>query len=103
MVDALSCLVAAVGDYTEVSDSHFCGHFSDDLEAMGNHGGILRCNGSGRLDMRLGNDQEVNGGLRVDVIKGIDLLVLIDLFGGNLSVYNGTKQTIHNILPPFIG
>jgi hypothetical protein len=53
--------------------------------------------------MRLGNDQEVNGGLGVDVIKGIDLLVLIDLFGGNLSVYNGTKQTIHNILPPFIG
>ena len=34
--------------------------------------------------MLLGDDQEVGGGLGVDVVEGVDQLVLVDFFGGDV-------------------
>ena len=44
--------------------------------------------------MGLGNHEKMGGRLGVDVVEGIDLLVLIDLVGRNLTRRNLTEQTV---------
>lgn len=81
---ALSRLLPAVGDYAEVGEAQLLGHFGDDLEAVGHHGGVLRGDLPAGLHVGLGDHQEVGGGLGVDVVEGVHLVVLIDLFRGDL-------------------
>jgi len=47
------------------------------------------------IDMLAGHDEHVDRGLRVNVGKGVALLVLVDGRGGNASVDDLAKQAIH--------
>ena len=83
--NALSRLLPAVGHHAEIGDALLLGDFTDDLEAVGHHSGVFGGNRPAGLDVSLGNHQEVRGSLGVNVVEGIDLVILIDLLGGNLS------------------
>ena len=54
-------LLAAVGDHTEGLNAHLLGDLCDGFKALGHDGGIFRRHGAARLDMLLGDDQEVGG------------------------------------------
>ena len=97
--DALSRLLPAVGHHAEVGDALLLGDLADDLEAVGHHGRVFRGNGPAGLDVGLGDHQKVRGGLGVDVIEGIDLVILIDLLGGDLSpAILQNKQSLMGLL-----
>ena len=83
--DALSRLFPAVGHHAEVGDALLLGDLADDLEAVGHHGRVFRGDGAAGLDVGLGDHQKVRGGLGVDVIAGIGLVILIAGLGGDLS------------------
>ena len=57
----------------------------DRLEDRADPRGVFRCNCIGRLNVAFGNDKHVNGCLRVDILEGINLFILVDLCGGDLS------------------
>ena len=88
VADGLAGLLAAVGDHTEVSDPQVMGHLGDDLKDMGRHRGVFPVDLPAGADVGLGDDQEVDGSLGVDVVEGIDLFVLIDLVGRDLARRN---------------
>ena len=80
MEHALSRLFANIGDHAETFQPHVLCNFGNHFKAVRYDctvGGIHR---SDRLDMLLGDDQKMRRCLRVDVVKGIALLVLIDFF-----------------------
>ena len=57
-------------------------------------GGVTLGQGGSRVNVLLGDDQEVGGRLGIDVIEGEALLVLIHLVGRDLSRDDLTEQTI---------
>ena len=97
--DALSRLLPAVGHHAEVGDALLLGDLADDLEAVGHHGRVFRGDGTAGLDVGLGDHQKVCGGLGIDVVEGIDLVILIDLLGGDLSpAILQNKQSLMGLL-----
>ena len=56
--------------------------------------GVLRRSFFQSTDMPLGNDQNMGGGLRIDVFKGEGMLILIDFLGWNLVAKDTAEQTI---------
>lgn len=45
-------------------------------------------------EMFLGDDENVGGGLRVDVFEGEDVVVLVDFFGGNFAAEDAAEKAI---------
>ena len=82
-------------DSVAVCKSAFLCDSGDGLEDFCNNCGIgfvyLVC----RLNVLLGNNDYVYGSLRCDVAEGKNLLVLINLVGGDVSLYDFTENTIH--------
>ncbi len=52
--------------------------------------------------MIFGDNKGVPLGNGVDIFKGDDFVVFIDLEAGDLSIYNLAKDTILHLIPPFI-
>lgn len=44
--------------------------------------------------MFLGDDEDVGGGLRVDVFEGEDVVVLVDFFGGNFPCDDAAEEAV---------
>jgi len=44
--------------------------------------------------MFLGNDENVRGSLRLDVFKGEDMVVLVNLFGGDLAANHSAEEAV---------
>ncbi len=84
MVDALPGLIPDVGDHPVALQSQLFGKPGDDGKDMPHSGLIGPVHLGHRLDMLLGDDQEVGGGLGVDVVEGAAEVVLIDLFRRDL-------------------
>ena len=61
---------------------------------MAQQGTVLLRQGSGTLDVLFGHNKEVHLSLRVDIVKRHDLIVLVELFGGDLTLGDHAKQTI---------
>ena len=61
---------------------------------MAQQGTVLLRQGSGTLDVLFGHNKKVHLGLRVDIVKRHDLIVLIQLFRGDLALGDHAKQTI---------
>ena len=94
----LAGLRAAVGHHAEVADAQTLGDGGDDLKDVGHHTGVLGGDLTAGGDVLLGDHQEVDRSLRVDVVEGKDALVLVHLAGGDLPRGDLTKQTIgHNV------
>src|SRR3989339_156087 len=64
----------------------------DDAVKLSHDGRIL--NIGDRRDMFLGNDQDVNRGLRIDVIEGKDLVIFIDLAAWDLFGRDLAKKAV---------
>jgi hypothetical protein len=45
-------------------------------------------------NMFFGNDEDVGGGLRVDVFEGENVVVLVDFLGGNFAAQNAAEQAV---------
>ena len=102
MRHGLARLLPDVGHHPVALQAQFLGHLGDDGEDVGHHGGILRGDLRHRCNVGLGNHQEMGGRLGVDVVEGIDRLILIDLVGRNLPGGNLTKQAIRHGKPSFV-
>jgi hypothetical protein len=95
MHDGLSAVFAAIVDHTEAVLQPFClGDLGNRLKALGNIAGILLVDSSGAADILLGNYQEVYRSLGIDIPKGKNVLIFIDLGAGNLTVDNLAEQAI---------
>jgi len=94
----LACVVSTVGDNTEaaVEILGLCDR-GNGLKALADQNGILGSNFTGRVDMLLGDDKNMGGSLRCYVTEGIDILVLIDLGGGDIPCDYLTKEAVFHI------
>jgi hypothetical protein len=52
--------------------------------------------------MLLGDNKGMPFGNGVDIFKGEDAVVFIDLEAGDLSLYDLAKNTILHLIPPFL-
>ena len=95
MLDALAAVLADIGDdAVAVLKSCGRGDLGDGRKDGGNKvGGLVRHLVSGR-DVRLGNDENVDGRLGRDVVEGVDVFVLVHLFRGDHPCDDLTKQAI---------
>ena len=91
MHDALPCLLADVGDDPVALQPLLLGHLGDDLEHVGNHGAVVAVHLGHRVDVGLGNHQEMGGRLRIDVVERIADVVLVDLAAGDLPCRDLTE------------
>ena len=84
VVDALTGLLADVGDHAVALQTQLLGDLGDDGEDVGHNGGVVLGHFGHGGDVGLGDDQEMSGSLGVNVVKGETDLVLIDFIGRDL-------------------
>jgi hypothetical protein len=86
VLDRLASVLADIGDNSvAVFKSAHLGDLGNCLEySFYATGGFIR-DSVGRFNMTFGNDQNVYGSLGIDILEGVDLVVFIDLLGGDLS------------------
>lgn len=96
MLDGLPRMVSTVGDDAEAISRKplLCGDLSNDFEHMGNRSGIICIHMSGGWNMLLGNHQDMHGRLGIDIVEGQNAIVFIDLFRGDFSSDDFTKQAV---------
>ena len=63
-----------------VLKSELCGNLGNSGENCRNIVCVILVDSISRVDMRLGNDQAMNGGLGIDIVEGVAMLILIYLF-----------------------
>lgn len=79
--NGLASVCAAVGDNAvAVRNARFFCNGGDLLKNVRNDGGVFAVYFVNARDMRFGDDEDVNGCLGGNVIKGKDLFVLIRFF-----------------------
>ena len=70
------------------------GHLGNGLKAVAHQVGVPLGNLPAGGHVGLGNDQEMDGSLGVDVIKGIAEIILVHLVGGDLPLDNFAEQAV---------
>lgn len=94
MEHGLTGLLSDVGDDTVALYPQFFGNLGNDLKDVGHYRAVALVDSSGRGNVHLGNDKEMGGSLRIDVIEGQTQIILIDFVGRDLTGDNFTEQTI---------
>ena len=95
MLHGLACVLAHVGDdAVAVFQPLLLGQLCDDGEDVAQQGGILLGQHSGRGDVLAGDHKEMHLCLRVDVVECHHLVILVQLFRGDLALCDHAKQTI---------
>ena len=99
VVNGLAALFVAVehGTVTCLATQLLC-QFLRGVDHMANDGAILFGDVVQRGDMLLRDHQKVHWGLRVDIVKGEDLIIFVYLLGRNLAVDDLAEQTIRAVL-----
>ena len=87
-------LLPAVGHHPEIGNAQLMGHLGDGLKAVAHQVGVPLGNLPAGGHVGLGDDQEVDGSLGVDVIKGVAEIILVHLVGGDLPFYDLTEQAV---------
>ena len=80
----MSGLFPDVGNDTVALQAKFFGELGNDREDVRSDGVVVLGDLSHGGEVGLGNDQEVGGGLGVDVVEGQADGVLLELVGGNI-------------------
>ena len=94
VLDSLAGLIAAVVDDAVALCAQLTAQLGDDGEAVGHHSLVALVDLGGAADMLLGHHQEMHGSLRLDVVKGVAQLVLVQLLAGDLPVNDGAEQAV---------
>jgi len=96
MVDSLAAVRAgvddqavAVGEVLGAGDFHGCG------EEMAEHGGVLRRGMGVGGEVLLGDEQDMDRRLRIDVREGEDVVILIEALGGDGTGCDFAEEAIH--------
>lgn len=96
VLDALTSIISAVSDDTiAVFKSGFGGDPRDHLENMCNDLAVFRRYSIDRGDVGLRDYKDVYRGLRVDVVKCEDGVILISLFRWDVSRNNFAENAVH--------
>lgn len=97
MVDGLSAIFAGV-DYGAIALCQPFGacYFGSCPVKMTDQSIVLLISVGNRRNMLARNNKDVYGRLRVDVGKGVALVVLVDGFGRNTSIDDLAKETTHD-------
>ena len=95
MHDGLAAVFPAVVDDTEaVHQTLLPGDFGNCLKALGYIERVVLIDAPCAADVLLGNHQNVHGRLRIDIPKGKNVIVLIDLCAGDLSGDDPAKDAV---------
>ena len=94
----LAGLLAAVGHHTVAFPAMLGADAGDGGEDMGHHPGIFRGDLGRGGDVLLGDDQEVGGRLRIEIIEGEDLIILVQLVRWDLAGCDLAENTHEGIL-----
>ena len=87
VLHGLAGILADIGDHAvAVVQANFLGQLGDHGKDMAQQGTVLLSQGSGTLDVLFGHNKKVHLGLRVDIVKRHDLIVLIQLVRGDLAL-----------------
>lgn len=89
----LPCLLAAVGHHTVALPAVLGAELRDDLENVGDKGGIFGGDLARGGNVGLGDHQKMRGCLRIEIVKGEHLFVLVHLIRGDLSRCDLTEYT----------
>ena len=95
-------LLADVGHDAEAFQSQLLGNLGDHLKAVRHNRTVARVHRGNRLNVLLGDHEKMRRRLWVDVIKGLALLVLIDLVRGDLPRCSLAKQTLCHLNRSFL-
>ena len=99
MLYGLASIVTAVGDHTvAIGDACCFGNFGDLFKDFGNNGAVGFVDSVNRGNMFFRNNKNMDRGLRIDVVKGKDLVVFVCFFGRNISRDDLTENT-HKLIP----
>ena len=96
VMDTLSGLLTNIGDNAVAVQTQLLGDLGNDGEDVSYYSGVILGYFSHGGNMGLGDDQEVRGSLRIDVIKGKADLVLVDFVGRDLTFGDLAEQTIRH-------
>ena len=102
--NGLASVRAAVGDNAvAVRNARALCNNGDLFKDVRNDGGVFAVYFVNARDMRFGDNEDVNGCLRRDIVKRKDLFVIIRFFGWDIAVYYLAKKTVfyHIIYTPF--
>ena len=94
VLDGLAGLVAAVVDDTVALTAQLMAQFGDDGEAVCHHGRVALVDLGRAADVCLGHYQKMYRCLRLDVIKGIAQVILVQLLAGDLAIDDGAEQAV---------
>lgn len=95
MKDGLSCGFFCIENNSEpVFQSIVFTNFSNNIHQFPHKKHIFFFYFCKIFDMFLGNNKNVNGGLRIDIVKSKNFLIFINNICRNLSFYNFTKNTV---------
>lgn len=99
MFYGLTSVVTAVGD-DAIAVGNACrfGNFGDLFKDFGYDCAVVGGDTVNRRNVLLGNHENMNGGLRIDVVKCEDFVVFIRFFGRNLTRNDFTENT-HKLIP----
>lgn len=96
VVDGLSAVAAGVEDGAiAAGEASGAGDFGGGPEQVAEQGLVVFAGGGHGVDVLAGNDEDVDGGLGMDVGKGVAELVLVDGDGGDGSFDDFAEEAIH--------
>ena len=97
MVDGLSAIFAGV-DYGAIAlcQPFGAGYFGGCPMKMADQSVVLLISVGNRRNMLARNNKDVDRGLRIDVGKGVALVVLVDGFGRNTSIDDPAEEATHD-------
>jgi hypothetical protein len=91
----LSCMRAYIGDEAvAIFQLALVGDLFSDGKDLSQDRTIVWLNVAHRGDMTRGNDQEMYGGLRMNIFKGDDMIILVHNFARYLARDNFTEEAI---------
>ena len=95
MIDFLTAVTASVDDDAETVDGTFLhGQLSSQPKHFTQKSVVLRLGVSQRLNVLLGNDQEVHGSLRMDVLEGQNFIIYINFGCRNFATGDAAELAI---------
>ena len=93
-----SVSAAICDDSVAICKSRFLCYCGDSFENSGNVGAVFSAYHIAGIDMKLGNNENMNGSLGIYILEGIDLFIFVYFSGGDVALDYFTENAIHIML-----